>query len=595
MQEVQTALPVGSVIRDRYVIESVLGKGGFGVVYRVSDLRVQGNHYALKEVIEPRRNDRTVKEKNRFIFESDVLKRLDHRALPRVFYVFEDSALDRAYMLMDFIDGPNLEILRQQLPGKRFTLSQVMTIMAPIIDAINYLHSQQPPIIHRDIKPANIIVPTPHTAILVDFDIAKEFNPDTTTTAVRRCSPGFGAPEQYGQGTSTLTDIYGLGATIYALLTGVTPPDALHRMTQLNAKGNDPLIPIDQLVPNIPKNVVESVQRAMALHSNDRFPSIEHFWQTFDTYATANELPATFVARSTWSKAFAVSHEISEITTAIRTQKLSPQLPSLSSPTSSPSSSPRLPITPPPTTQPPITPPITQPRKRKRFPIILALLLALFVALSSGVGLWFLLGRTQITLPITPTLGPAFTPGLTTSTTTSPIPNPTNISTPVVISGKVLPTHTPTVPSTSVSPTSVPPTPVPTPRPRPTPTPTPSPTPNPYPRLAGIYHGTIVDTTPSPNITTGMSLSSISQNNGNFTGYFTVNAPLIGSGPFTGTIGSNKYIQFTVQSYHGNASLYFWGFVQQNSSLQGQYCSLDQNGHCSANAGAGGYWNVTPG
>ncbi|GAC1349550.1 MAG: hypothetical protein NVSMB27_23750 [Ktedonobacteraceae bacterium] len=592
MQEVQTTLPVGSVIRDRYVIESVLGKGGFGVIYRVSDLRVQGNHYALKEVIEPRRNDRTVKEKNRFIFESDVLKRLDHRALPRVFHVFEDSTLERAYMLMDFIDGPNLDILRQQLPGKRFTLSQVMTIMAPIVDAINYLHGQQPPIIHRDIKPANIIVPTPHTAMLVDFDIAKEFDPDTTTTAVRRCSPGYGAPEQYGQGTSTLTDIYGLGATIYTLLTGVTPPDALQRMTLLNAKGNDPLIPIDQLVPTIPKNVAESVQRAMSLHSNDRFPSIEHFWQTFDTYATANELPATFVTRSTWSKAFAVSHDISEITTAIRAKKLSPLLPSLSSP----SSSPQIPISPPPTTQPPITPPpITIARKRKRFPIILALLLALFVALSSGVGLWFLFGHSQIPLPVTPTLGPSFTPGLTTSTTTSPIPDPTNISTSVVISGRVLPTHTPTMPSTSISPTPVPPTTIPTAVPTPRPRPTPTPTPNPYPRLAGIYHGTIVDTTPSPNITTGMSLSSISQNNGNISGYFTVNAPLVGSGPFTGTIDSNKYIQFTVQSYHGNAPLYFWGFVQQNSSLQGQYCSLDQSGHCSAYVGAGGYWSVTPG
>ncbi|HAG97854.1 MAG TPA: hypothetical protein DCL75_03085, partial [Ktedonobacter sp.] len=98
VQEVQSILPVGSVIRERYVVESLLGKGGFGVVYRVSDLRVKGNQYALKEVIEPQGKDRTRKDKNRFTFEGDVLKRLDHRALPRVYRAFEDDAHERAYM-----------------------------------------------------------------------------------------------------------------------------------------------------------------------------------------------------------------------------------------------------------------------------------------------------------------------------------------------------------------------------------------------------------------------------------------------------------------------------------------------------------------
>ena len=109
MQEVQSILPVGSVIRERYVVESVLGKGGFGVVYRVSDLRVKGNQYALKEVIESHGKDRTRKDKNHFTFEGDVLKRLDHRALPRVYRAFDDDAHERSYILMDFVDGPNLD------------------------------------------------------------------------------------------------------------------------------------------------------------------------------------------------------------------------------------------------------------------------------------------------------------------------------------------------------------------------------------------------------------------------------------------------------------------------------------------------------
>ena len=92
-----------------------------------------------------------------------------------------------------------------------------------------------------------------------------------------------------------------------------------------------------------------------------------------------------------------------------------------------------------------------------------------------------------------------------------------------------------------------------------------------------------------------MYLSSIKQNKGYISGFFTVDAPLLGNGPFSGTVGTNKYIQFTVSGYKGNAPLFFWGFVQSNQSLQGQYCSLDSSGHCSANVGAGGYWSVFPG
>jgi len=108
--------------------------------------------------------------------------------------------------------------------------------LAPIMNAVSYLHNQQPPIIHRDIKPANIVVPpSGNEEVLVDFGIAKEFNPDSTTTAVRHVSPGYAAPEQYGLGTNTRTDIYGLGATIYTLLTGVVPADSFYRITQLGS------------------------------------------------------------------------------------------------------------------------------------------------------------------------------------------------------------------------------------------------------------------------------------------------------------------------------------------------------------------------
>ena len=574
MQEVQIHLPVGSVLRDRYVIEALLGQGGFGAVYRVRDQRVKGNRYALKEVMEPRGKDSARKEKNHFQFESDLLKQLDHRALPRVYRVFEDEVHGRAYMLMDFVDGPNLEVLRKQRPAMRFSLSQVLILMEPIVDAISYLHHQQPPIIHRDIKPSNIIVPAPQEAVLVDFDIAKEFDPDSTTTAVRRCSPGYGAPEQYGHGTSPLTDIYGLGATIYTLLSGQIPPDAMHRMTLLGAKGRDPLVPLDELVPDIAQKVAQAVQRAMSLHQSDRFTSVEQFWHELDTNATSLEVPA-LVPSSLEHSSATVRYTLSEKQTGEDDKEP--------------------PVTPLPRVAELSTDQLFNATKRKgrKKSAFLLVLLALVICFGGAVGFWTLIEHPVkgFIQNITPTLSSQAT---SITTVTSVVPTATGIS------GKNVPTATSIVssfpPTTPVA--SHPnPTPIATQTPTLTPTPRPSPTPvsNPYPTLAGVYNGTIVDTTPSPNITTRMYLSAIKQNKGSFSGYFTVVAPLQGNGPFHGSIGTNKYIQFTVRGFNSGAPLYFWGFVQPDASLQGQYCSLDSSGHCSANAGAGGYWSVVPG
>jgi hypothetical protein len=103
------------------------------------------------------------------------------------------------------------------------------------------------------------------------------------TTAVRRCSPGYGAPEQYARGTNPSTDVYGLGATFYALLTGTIPADALYRMTHLGSKNIDPLEPIEQLVPDVPRHVSDVIQKALAVNSKDRFATVEEFWQALNT------------------------------------------------------------------------------------------------------------------------------------------------------------------------------------------------------------------------------------------------------------------------------------------------------------------------
>ena len=287
MQQEQMTLPVGTSIRspygDRYVIEGLLGMGGFGAVYLVRDRRVKQRLFALKEVIDPKKGDR-----ERFIFEAEILKRLDHRALPHVYQVFEHDKPKRVYMLMDYIEGQNLEVLREEQPEKRFSLPLVLTLMAPIVDALVYLHNQDPPIVHRDIKPENIIVPARgDEAVLVDFSIAKEYVEERTTTVIRHGSPGFAALEQYGSGTTPRTDIYGLAATIYTLLTGIIPPDAITRA--IGSKGSDPLEPVNLITPDVPWATAMVIERAMSISSDDRFASVEEFWCELKAHFTQQQ------------------------------------------------------------------------------------------------------------------------------------------------------------------------------------------------------------------------------------------------------------------------------------------------------------------
>lgn len=274
--KIQGILPVGATIKDpfgeRYWVRDCLGLGRSSVVYLVSD-RKQHKKFALKEVINPSEQART-----RLVQECELLK---HPALPEVYHVFEHKKYQRVYMLMEYIQGQDLETLRLEQPGKRFPLEKVISLIAPVVDAITYLHTQKPPIVHRDIKPANIIVPANGSeAVLVDFGTAKQYISDgTITMPVAPASPGYAVLEQHSPGSKTnlRTDVYGLGATIYALLTGFIPLDAVLRITTGNDR--DPLKPVSELVPDIPEHVSQAVSRAISIYNHERYSSVAAFWR----------------------------------------------------------------------------------------------------------------------------------------------------------------------------------------------------------------------------------------------------------------------------------------------------------------------------
>jgi Serine/threonine protein kinase len=270
-------LPIGASLQnrngDRYIIDDLLGQGGFSAVYLVHERRARHKIYALKEVINPENQGR-----KHLSFEAEVLRRLNHHSLPHVYQIFEDSKLNRLYMLMDYIEGKNLELLRSEQPNDRFSLALAMTLLTPIVDALTYLHNQQPPIIHRDLKPSNIIIPySARDAVLVDFGLAKEYIEDKTTNIFRFGTPGYAAPEQYGQGTNTRTDIYAVGATLYTLLTGKIPTDALSRTFTNTA--SDPCLPAHEVYSAIAPQVSAVIAKAMHLRNSERYTTIEEFWQ----------------------------------------------------------------------------------------------------------------------------------------------------------------------------------------------------------------------------------------------------------------------------------------------------------------------------
>lgn len=268
-------LSPGAIVGNRYLVVDLIGKGGFGAVYLVQDRQREDNFFALKETIVM-----SQEASERFIFECALLERLVHSSLPRVYHVFDNEEHNRLYMVMDYVEGPDLETLRQVQHNKRFSFPVIIAILTPIMDALAYLHRQDPPIIHRDIKPSNIIVPVAGgEAILIDFGIAKEYDTQRTTSAVRFGSPGYGAPEHYTTGTNARSDVYGLAATLYTLLTGAIPPEAIDRMTQLSNDDTDPLRPVSELVPTIPLHISKAIQRAMAIKMTQRFATVQEFWQ----------------------------------------------------------------------------------------------------------------------------------------------------------------------------------------------------------------------------------------------------------------------------------------------------------------------------
>lgn len=266
----QAALAPGTVLTRRYRIVELIGSGGYACVYRATDLTF-GYDRAIKEVSDP---DRGVREQ--FRLEAELLINSRHPNIPHGFHLIED--MGRLFLVMDFVEGKDLEeLLNESLTQRARPLdeAQVLRWAIEICGALDEMHNLRAPVIHRDIKPANIKITPDDHPILIDFGLAKlHHKSNPTMTAAQGVSPGFAPPEQYmAKGrTDPRTDIYGLGATLYASLTGKDPPEAPSRLlaqtgsTTLGATLN----PLRRLNPRVSEETERIVMRALELSPNNR-------------------------------------------------------------------------------------------------------------------------------------------------------------------------------------------------------------------------------------------------------------------------------------------------------------------------------------
>ena len=255
-----------TLLQNRYRVVRLLAEGGMGAVYEATDERL-GNIVALKKT---RFSDDTMRRA--FEREARLLARLRHAALPVVSDHFTED--DGQFLVMQFIPGDDLEEMLSKR-GTPFSVDEVLRWADQLLDALDYLHTQQPPIIHRDIKPQNLKLTERGQIVLLDFGLAKGDTANsamlTSAKSIYGYTPHYAPIEQIqGSGTDHRSDLYSLSATLYHLMTDVIPPGALVRLSAVAGKDPDPMQEACKLNPNINTAVSYVLKWAAEIKSDAR-------------------------------------------------------------------------------------------------------------------------------------------------------------------------------------------------------------------------------------------------------------------------------------------------------------------------------------
>lgn len=209
---------IGSVIDGKYEILTEIGRGGMSVVYLAMDTHLN-KQWAVKEIRKrgTGKNDEVIA--NSLLAEANMMKRLDHPALPRIVDIIDNGVT--IFVVMDYIEGESLDKILAEYGAQPEEL--VVGWAKQLCDALSYLHSQKPPIIYRDMKPANVMLKPEGNIKIIDFGIAREYKEQNLADTTVLGTKGYAPPEQYSGQTDARSDIFALGMTMHHLLTGIDP------------------------------------------------------------------------------------------------------------------------------------------------------------------------------------------------------------------------------------------------------------------------------------------------------------------------------------------------------------------------------------
>lgn len=254
------ATAIGTVIDGKYEILKQIGKGGMSVVYLAMDKHLN-KQWAVKEIKKTANGKNEEIVVNSLITEANLMKKLDHPALPRIVDIIDNG--QTLYVVMDYIEGESLDKVLEEYGAQ--PEDQVINWAIQICDALNYLHSQKPPIIYRDMKPANVMLKPDGNIKIIDFGIAREYKgtslSDTTVLGTR----GYASPEHYGTSeTDARSDIYTLGMTMHHLLTGIDPrtPGYVY-------------VPVRQWNPELSEGVEEIINKCTQIDPANRYQNCD--------------------------------------------------------------------------------------------------------------------------------------------------------------------------------------------------------------------------------------------------------------------------------------------------------------------------------
>ena len=287
-------IETGTLLQNRYLIEKQIGEGGMGAVYVAIDRRF-GSRVAIKETFF--KDDELGAAFER---EAHLLNSLHHPVLPHVSDYFAEN--NGYFLVMQFIEGEDLfETLKRE---GAFPVKDVLRWTDNLLDALDYLHSQQIPIIHRDIKPQNLKITTRGDIILLDFGLAKLNSEDSSVEkSIFGYSRKYSPLEQIqGTGTDVRSDIFSLAATAYHLLTGKPAIEVIARASEIVHGNPDPLRLASEINNEIPVGIANVLNSALALNAIRRFASAKAMRQALEhavhaiPVACTEELPKSLSA-----------------------------------------------------------------------------------------------------------------------------------------------------------------------------------------------------------------------------------------------------------------------------------------------------------